>query len=259
MRGTFRRIKPFALAAVILIPLLLVAAVTWISSSGGTLNVTIVDASGKTTTYSQAIGQDGAEGIVEGEAGARATYKVSGLPGDKQTMTVTPISSNGKVGTPCIIRVGPGTAKINMAGKDGRIVRTATLVSRRGPPPGTAMLYSMAMAFGLFGIYFVVLCGYSLARLRPLTAGLPRSNERISMREGVNLYATKMSNKLLILFGVGAGMSFVGNSIRVIDAATSHHPIGDTVTIVGYVSSVLMIGYFFWILALKLRSKQRAL
>ena len=50
IRQSLRRIKPFVFSAAILIPLVLIGSIFWFAMSGATLSVTVVDASGQTTT-----------------------------------------------------------------------------------------------------------------------------------------------------------------------------------------------------------------
>src|ERR1700688_562234 len=64
LRETLRRIKPFALVSAVLIPLVLAAAVLWLACSGGTLTVTVVGATGESTSYTQPIDASGSTGTL---------------------------------------------------------------------------------------------------------------------------------------------------------------------------------------------------
>src|SRR5437588_10212166 len=77
IRQTLRRIKPFVFSAAILIPLVLIGSIFWFATSGATLSVTIVDASGQTTSQ-QWVGPHGATGTLAGAAGSRTIFTVSG-------------------------------------------------------------------------------------------------------------------------------------------------------------------------------------
>ena len=145
-----------------------------------------------------------------------------------------------------------------MSDGNGHIVRSAKLVGRRGATPHAVMWLAMGVALGLFAIYIGAIHAYSMARLRPLIAGLPRSSERITLRDGYARYAARMSNRLLGLMGFGAVMMLIGNALRVTDMLLSHRPI-DTLSVgIGVTSTILVTGQFTWLVILRLRQKRQA-
>ena len=72
-RETLRRIKPFALIAALVIPILLIGGTFWLAlhTGGGALTATITRASGETTSFVQPIDAGGSTVTVDGEAGAK--------------------------------------------------------------------------------------------------------------------------------------------------------------------------------------------
>ena len=114
------------------------------------------------------------------------------------------------------------------------------------------------LAIGLFGLYLGLMHAYSVARLQPLLDGLPRSDMKITIGEGMARYAGKASNKLLVMMGLGAGMMLLGNAINLTDRILSHRPIDNPSLIIGLVGSVLMTGQFAWLMVLRQRQKRSA-
>lgn len=257
IRETLRRIRPFVFAAAVVMPCVLIGAVVWFATRGATLSVSEVDAAGKATAHTLPIGAHGAAGTLMGAAGSSLIYKVSGAPGNGATLTVTPIGPTGKAGTPCTVRFDmPGT-KITLRGDHDRIIRTAMLVGRTGPTRGATVLFSVLLTAAMFAVYLASLHLYGMARLRPLLAGLPRSNERITLSEGIDRFAARISNKLLAVIGTGAIAALIANGINLIGAIHASRPI-DVSTLVGPAGSVLATAYFAYLLAAKLALKRKA-
>jgi hypothetical protein len=232
IRETLRRIKPFVFVAMVLIPAILIGTIFWFATRGGTLNVTVVESGGQATTYSQPIGPDGSSGTLPGTDGARVRFHVSGLPGSGATVTFNGLSLAGKAGTPCIVRFDSSGATINIVDGNNHIVRTAKLVGRIGATSAAVTLFATLVALGVFGLYLASIHVYSMSRLRPLLAGLPRSSVRITFRENFERFGAKISNKLLVLMGLGAVMAFAGNAINVTNAMLSHRPIDNPLFII---------------------------
>lgn len=257
IRETMRRIRPFVFGAAVVIPCILIGAIFWFVSAGATLSVTEVDSAGTTTVHTQPIGTDGVTGTLAGEAGSRVIYKVSGAPGGGATITVTPVSTSGKIGKPCTVRFDIRGNKITLTGDHDRIIRTATFAGRVGPSRGTTLLFSILFATAVFAAYFAVLHVYSTVRLRPLLAGLPRSSERIAPMEGLNRFAGRISTKLLVVIGIGTIVPLIGNGIDLISAIYASRQV-DAWMLVGPAGSVLATAYFAYLVAARLASKRRA-
>ncbi|MFI5010789.1 MAG: hypothetical protein ACHQAY_00430 [Hyphomicrobiales bacterium] len=259
IRQTLRRIKPFALASAVLIPLVLVAAVLWLACAGCTLSVTTVDAAGVSTTYTQPIGPTGATGTLAGAAGATAIFKVSGPPGKDATVTFTGVGPTGKASAPCVAQFGPAGAKINFADASGHVVGSATLIGRTGSTPGAVMLDAMLLTFGMFVPYIALMHAYSMRRLRPLIAGLPRSEERITLREGIEGFAAKASFKLLVVMGLGAAAGFVGNAMNLAAAILESRPIANPpIILLGMAATGLATTYVAYLIILRAKLKRNA-
>ena len=258
VRETLRRIRPFALATAVLMPLVLIAAITWFMARGVTLVVTEVDAAGVTTTHDQPIGKDGATGVLMYANGARVVYAVSGPPSGDATVKVSGFDQAGKAGAPCVVKFDSGGSKIVMNDDDGHLVRTVTLMGRSGATRDAAMGFSMLLALALFAPYVALIHIYSMARLRPLLAGLPRSDQRITLRDSTERMAAKASNKFLAMVGVGAAMGLVGNAMTLILSIHDHRPI-DVAAVAGTAALVLVVAYYGYIAFLKVRLRQSAI
>jgi len=258
IRETLQRIRPFVLATAILMPLILIGGIHWFTLTGATLNVTVTDAGGKITTYSESIGRHGASGTLAGANGSHVVFTVSGPPGNGATVTITSFDARGKANAPAVVAFNAAGTTVNTADGKGHIVNSAKLVGRKGATHTAIMVFGFIFGLSLFGLYIGLLHAYSMARLRPLIAGLPRTNERITVREGMARYAGKASNKLLAMMGFGAAMMLLGNGLNVTDAILSHRPIDNPSFIIGAVSSILVTAQFALLMVLKMRQKRSA-
>jgi hypothetical protein len=181
-RETLRRIKPFVFATMIALPTAIGGLIFWFVTSSATLTVIVVDGNGKTEIHDQAIGRHGATGTLAGADGSSVTFRVSGPPG--ATAAVTAITATGKVGATSVMPFDAAGITLNMADASKHIVRRAKLVARTGPTRTAGGLFAAGVSLGLFGLYIAALHIYSMRRLNPLLAGLPRTDQRISLREG---------------------------------------------------------------------------
>jgi len=258
IRETLRRIRPFALAVAVLLPLVLIAAITWFMARGATLVVTEVDAAGVTTTHDQPIGKDGATGVLTYATGARVAYAVSGPPGGDATVTISGFDQAGKAGAPCVVKFDSGGTKIVMNDDSGHLVRTVTLMGRTGATRDAVMWFPMLLTLALFAPFVALMHIYSMARLRPLLAGLPRSDQRITLWDSTERFAAKASNKFLLIVGGGAVMGLVGNGITLIQSIHDHRPI-DLAAAGGAAALVLLLAYYGYIAFLKVRLRQSAI
>jgi hypothetical protein len=204
---------------------LLIGGTFWLALRGGTLNVTLTDASGKITNYSQSIDSNGAAGSVAGAEGTSSLFKVSGLPGKDTTISYTYVSAAGKLGALTVVPFASGSAKLNMADNNGHIVNSAVFTSRIGARPGTIMLDAMLLGLALFAPYIGAIHIYSMKRLRPLIAELPHTDARMSFGDTTKSFVGKASVKLLTVMGVGAVLALAGNAINLIEGLLAHRSI----------------------------------
>jgi hypothetical protein len=256
VRETLKRLKPFVLAAAILIPVIMVGSIFWFATSGATLIVTITEESGQTTTYNQPIGPHGSTGTLEGAEGSSVVFRVSGPPGGGATVTINGIASTGKAGAPCVLQFGSGGTTINMADSKNHTVRSARLVARTGAAPRAVMVFAVLVSLGLFGLYIGLIHVYSMSRLRPLLAGLQPSDERITLGEGMQRYGANMSNKLLALMAFGGMMMSAGSALNLTDMILTHRST-DTLpfVIVTAVASLVVLGHVAYLVLVKVRAR----
>jgi hypothetical protein len=257
-RETLKRIKPFVFVAMGLIPAIIVGAIFWFATRAGTLDVTVVDASGQISAYSQAIGPSGSTGTLPCVKDWSVVFHVSGKPAGATTVTLQGTDANGKAAAPCLVRFDPAAMTIEISDIKNRTLRTAKLVSQPRPTLTAITVFALLVTLGLFALYIAAIHVYSMSRLRPFLAGLPPSNERISMWEGVQRFAAKMSNKLLALMGLGAVMVFASNVFNLTSALLSNRSIENPIFTIGAVASVLLIGQVVGLTILKLRAAQNA-
>lgn len=233
-------------------------AILWLAARGGTLNVIVTEAGGTTKTISLPFGANGALGTWPGDDGSLVEFKVSGPPGPSAIVSVVAFDKRGKAGTPCVMRFGAGGATINVVDPNGNTIRTIKLVGRSGPPPLEGMLLAALLSLALFGIYIALIQTYRVSRLEPLLAGLPRSNERIGIREGLQLYAANMSNKLLVIMGGSAAMMVAGEAANVAEAIFANRSIDTLPLIVTAFASAVLAGQAAYLAVLKLQKRRSA-
>jgi len=258
IRGTMQRMKLFVLGAAVFIPLILIGAIFWFVTLGATLTVTTLEA-GRTTTYTQPIGKHGTSGTVGGVAGSRAAFTISGPPGTDATITVQGMNAAGQpAGNPCVLKFGPAPTTINMNDDKGNLIRKVTLTPRIGPTPNAITLFAVLLTIGVFGIYIALLHSYSVARLQPLLAGLPRTEQRMTFAEGNARVAAKMSNKMITLIAFSALMCVGMNAVHVTGSILAHRPLGSLANIIGVAASILVTVNLAYVLTTRLRQRRNA-
>lgn len=226
MRETLRRIRPFVFAMMVVLPAAIGGLIYWFITTSATLTVIVADVGGKPEIHDQTIGRHGATGTIAGPDGSSVAFRVSGPPGPSATTTITSVAATGKVGETAVVGFDAKGTTINMtdAGKK-RVVRVAKLVGRIGPTRTAGMLFAAAVTLTLFALYFAAIHIYSMRRLNPLLVGLPRTNERIRMREGIDRFAAKVSIKLLAVMGFGAAAMLTGSAINMAEFIAAHRPL----------------------------------
>jgi hypothetical protein len=100
---------------------------------------------------------------------------------------------------------------------------------------------------------------YLMRTLRPLLAGLPHTDERITFGDQLNSLAAAMSGKLLLIGGIASGMMIFGNLISIIEAIVEDRG-GSKLywPIFGLVFGVLLSSYFAYLAILKRKMKRKA-
>jgi len=260
LRETLRRLMPLVIAAAILIPVVLIGGTFWLGSRGATLNVAVTSATGKTTSYDQPITREGATVTLAGEAGAKMVYRVTGFPGKDAVMTYSWVDATGKAGAPSSTPFGPAGMKVAIVDDNKRRINSAVLVGRRGATPNAIMLYAALLGLATFAPYFAAIHLYSLRRLRPLLADLPRFHGRVAARDKSQTFASKISFKLLSLMSIGSAMICLANSMTIIAARLEHRPLLHPLIIwIAAGASALVTARLVYLIILKARLRRGAI
>lgn len=88
---------------------------------------------------------------------------------------------------------------------------------------GANSLIIYALEFVVFGLYIGLMHRYSMRRLRPLIANLPRTSERISLRAKTAKFNAHMPRKLLLLLLSCSAFGFVASLFAGVDALIDGH------------------------------------
>jgi hypothetical protein len=95
--------------------------------------------------------------------------------------------------------------------------------------------------------------------MRPLLAGLPRTDERITLRDQLRSLSAAISGRLLVLGGIGGGMMIIGNIVSIVDAiAEDRGGFKLFWPIFGLLFGALLTSYFAYLAVLKRRLKRTA-
>jgi hypothetical protein len=259
IRQTLRRIMPLVLVAAIIIPLVLIGGTLWLAFQGATLSVTVTNATGDTTSYSQPIDSDGSTVILAGAEGAKVVYHVSGLPGNGATITSTWFGPTGKAGVPLSSPFGSTGMRVNIVDANHRTINSAVLVGRVGATPNAILLDAALLGLATFGPYFALMHLYRMRRLRPLLANLPRSYERLTSRGKSQNFAGKVSFKLLTVMGIGGAAGCLGNGIAIVAATLEGRTfVNQPVAWVGMAASTFITARIAYFMILKARLRRNA-
>lgn len=259
IRETLRRIKPFALAAAIVIPLVILGGTLWLAFRDTTLRVTVTSATGQASVSELPIDRSGGGGELAGVGGAKVLFHVSGPPGEGATITYTPVNPEGKSGAPVSVPFGKEGARLNLTDDHGRIVNSAVLYGRAGATRGAIFLYAALITAATFAPYFALVRIYQYRKLRPFIAGLPRSTARIGFAEQSQSFANKASTTLLAIMGIGTAAACVGNGAAIVSAVLSHQPLADWL---GNGAVLILAGpaaaYFAYLIVLRRRLRWKS-
>jgi hypothetical protein len=195
VRETLKSVKRFALIALAIFPLVVAAGGFWLASQRGTLTVTETHA-GETAIYTQSIGLSGSTGTLR-SGDSHLEFYVSGPPGDDAIVTVTKFRANGKPGVRSVRAFGSQGVNLNLTDSAGDVVASAQLSGSAGPAMWAIELEALAMAFVLLLPCMALVHIYSMRRLAPLLAGLPRTDAGVTVREGARQFAAETSVTLL--------------------------------------------------------------
>ena len=182
---------------------------------------------------------------------------MSGPPGPGATAAITAITASGKVGATSVVPFDAAGTTVNMADAKKRLVRCAKLIGRSGPTRSAAALFAAGITLGLLGLYIAAIHIYSMARLNPLLASLPRTNERIGVREGFDRFAAKVSIKLLAVMGFGAAAMLIGSVINMAEFFIMHRPLDQLpYLLVPAVASLIVGAQIAYLVVLRLRQRR---
>ena len=260
LRETLRRLIPVVIVAAIAIPLVLIGGTLWLALQGVSLGVTVTSATGKATSYIQAIDRDGTTVTLAGEAGVKIICHVSGFPGKDATITTTWVNATGKAGASTSSPFGDGGMRVNVVDANHRMISSAVLVGRVGATPNAILLYSTLLGLATFGPYFALIHLYRMRRLRPLLADLPRSHVRITSRDKSQSFARNVSFKLLLVMGIGSAVGCLANGMIIVDAALEHRSIANQpVAWVAMAASALLTARVAFFMILRARLRRNAL
>jgi hypothetical protein len=100
---------------------------------------------------------------------------------------------------------------------------------------------------------------YLMRSIRPLLAGLPRTDERITVGDQLRSLAAAISGKLLLLGGISGGTMIIGNIVSIVDAIAEGRG-GSRLygPIFGLLFGALLTSYFAYLAILKAKLKRRA-
>jgi len=256
LRETFRRIKPFVFVMMIVIPLGIFGGTLWLAFHTGTLDVVVTDAAG-THTVTQWITPMGSRGTVSAPGSASVLFEVSGPPGQGATISFKPLIP-GKDWKPTVQVFSSGGARLQLADASGQIVSRIIFLGHY-PTQLAGMAYTMLLMVGLFVPYFAALHLYSRARLRPLIAGLPPTDEKFTARDIRRHFSGKASRKLVVLMLVGSAMAFFANAINLIAPLLEHRsPPALGLCLVGMGVSALGCAWQTYLLILNIRMQRAA-
>ena len=260
IRKTLRRLIPVVIVAAIVIPLVLIGGTFWLAFQGASLGVTVTNATGDTTSYIQAIDRDGSTVTLAGQAGAKMVYHVSGFPGKDATITYTWVDATGKAGAPSSSPFGPAGMKVAIVDANHRPINSAVLKGRVGATPNAILLYATLLGLATFGPYFALMHLYSMRRLRPLLANLPRTYERVTLRDKSQNFASKVSFKLLLVMGISGAAGCLANGIVIGTAMLAHRPIANQpVAWVAMAASALVTARIAYFMILRARLRRNAI
>ena len=114
--------------------------------------------------------------------------------------------------------------KVDVVDDQHRAISSAILKGRVGATPNAILLYATLLGLATFWPYFALMHLYSMRRLRPLLADLPRTHERITLRDKSRGFASKVSFKLLVVMGIGGAAGCFANGIMIATAMLTLPP-----------------------------------
>jgi hypothetical protein len=123
----------------------------------------------------------------------------------------------------------------------------------------TTTIDIVALMVIVFGPYIALMHIYGVRRLRPLLADLPRTRERITLREGSGNLVAHMSFKLLLLLLCCMGMCVVGSLGMLAEAFYEGHFVRSLLILSpGTILAGLAAGYLGKAMLDRARLKRRA-
>jgi hypothetical protein len=127
------------------------------------------------------------------------------------------------------------------------------LVSHGSASVGNIALLTLAV----FGPYIGLIHAYSVRRLQPLIARLPRTQERIGVGEATRTFAARMSFKLLLLMFLGPALLVVANALILVGAALDHRSLHNPQMFVfSTAMCVVSVAYSSYLMIVRTREKR---
>jgi len=124
-------------------------------------------------------------------------------------------------------------------------------------PQGTVYLYMGLLLLGIFLPYFAIIHAYRIGRLHSLIASLPRSDERITWREGTETFAANVSFKYLLMLFVAPVIIFGNVAMHLAVAIVEDRPI-PLMDVLMMAFGGLMVAYPIYLLILREKGKRSA-
>jgi hypothetical protein len=246
LRQTYRAMRAWVIVAALFIPIAIVGCALWFALTGTTLTVTVTDASGGVVSTSELLDAHGIIGTLHGTQGQTVVYTISGPPSTGSTLTVTPYDATGKAGKPSVVPFAASGSTITLT--NGAVtVSTVHLSARSGHGLGGTKWPTMLVTFGLYAVYVAAIHIYRTRRLRPVLAGLPSSSERITVREGLESMASRISLKLFVVFAASAVIGWAANVPALVGDVLNHR-LPSMATLTGFAAATLLLGQavFLW-------------
>ena len=248
LRSSIRRVSRYAVGYVLLMILLMGLGIAWLLSHyGSTISISSKDEAGEATT-TQFVNATGAKGEFT-SGGVAFTYSADGPPGDGHKLSVNQLDASGKIAQTCVFPFAEGapTTVIVKDGVSGRVVRTIVLAGRFNPEGAHLGFWSALLGIVLLLPLLGMAHAYNYRKLRPLVLGLPRSEEKITWREGALSLARHASSKYLALMLFNALMGFLFIATR----SFQGHPALDFVAVLVGVTSMVKLVQFIYLTILR--------
>jgi hypothetical protein len=125
---------------------------------------------------------------------------------------------------------------------------TFALLTAHAPPATLIALFVV-----VFGPFFAVIYGFRQKRMRPLIAGLPRSEEQFTVADRLAGWATKVSAKFLFFWLAIGLFNIASDLLKTFDTLKNSRPILDPgLTLFHFITSALVVVFVSYLLSLRM-------